>query len=120
MKAFWISLILFSLLLVGIFWNAHYVRESESYLTELVVSLGDAEEREESMDELEEFWEKNKKLFGLSVGFRDIDRVSEIITSLRWAQDYGLEAEFQKYRTLLLDAIEEITRNEKLSLGNIF
>ena len=120
MKAFWISLVLFLVLLLGIFWNIHYIHESEESLTELVDALDDSENREERLCELELFWEKNRDIFGLSVGFREIDHFGEVLRELRWAQDYGLEAEFQKYRALLLDAIEEITRNEKLSLGNIF
>lgn len=120
MKAFWISLILFVLLLAGIFWNAHYIRENEKYLTELVTSLEISEDREERICELEEFWEKHKKLFGLSVGFRELDHFGEVLAELRWAHDHSFEAEFQKYRSLLLDAIEEITRNEKISIGNIF
>ncbi len=120
MKAFWISLILFALLLAGIFWNVHYIHKSEATLTNLVESLEDPEGREEKLCELESFWEKHCNLFGLSVGFRELDHFGEVLTDLRWAHDYSNEAEFQKYRALLLDAIEEITRNEKISVGNIF
>jgi len=35
MKVFWVSLVLFLVLLAGIFWNAHYVRESTEHLTDL-------------------------------------------------------------------------------------
>ena len=120
MKVFWISLVLFLLLLAGIFWNAHYVRESSEHLTELAEELTEPDEREDTLSELEEFWEKNKNLFGLSVGFRELDHFGEVLVELRWAHDHSLEAEFQKYRALLLDAIEEISRTEKISVGNIF
>ena len=120
MKVFWISLALFLLLLAGIFWNAHYIRESEAYLSELVTSLETIEGREERILELEQFWKKHKSLFGLSVSFRELDHFGEVLAELRWAHDHGLETEFQKNRALLLDAIEEITRNEKISVGNIF
>ena len=120
MKVFWISLVLFLLLLAGIFWNVHYIHKNEKYLTEIVTSLEDSEEREERLCELESFWEKHRDLFGLSVSFRELDHFGEVLVELRWAHDFGREAEFQKHRSLLLDAIEEITRNEKISLGNIF
>ena len=120
MKVFWISLTLFFLLLTAIFWNIHYIHENEQYLTELVTSLEEVEGREEKLDELESFWEKHRDFFGLSVSFREIDHFGEVLVELRWAHDFSLEAEFQKYRAMLLDAIEEITRNEKISLGNIF
>ena len=120
MKAFWISLLLFGLLLGGIFWNVHYIHKSERYLTELVTSLDTEDRREERLCELESFWQKQRDLFGLSVGFRELDQFEELLTELRWAHEFGTEGEFQKHRALLLDAIEEITRNEKISMGNIF
>ena len=120
MKVFWVSLVLFLVLLAGIFWNAHYVRESTEHLTDLAEELKESEKREDTLSGLEEFWEKNKNLFGLSVGFRELDHFGEVLVELRWAHDHGLEAEFQKYRALLLDAIEEIERNERISVGNIF
>ena len=120
MKAFWISLTLFSFLLGGIFWNIHYIHKSEQHLTELVTALDAEERREERLCELESFWEKHRDLFGLSVGFRELDHFGEVLAELRWAHDYGDEADFQRSRALLLDAIEEITRNEKIAMGNIF
>ena len=120
MKVFWISLVLFLVLLAGIFWNAHYVRESTEHLTDLVEELKEPDEREETLTELEGFWEKNKNLFGLSVGFRELDHFGEVLVELRWAHDFGREEDFQKNRALLLDAIEEIERNERISVGNIF
>ena len=117
---FWVSLTLFLVLLAGIFWNIHYIHKSEAYLTDLVNSLEDTEGREEKLCELEAFWKKHRDRFGLSVGFRELDHFGEVLQELRWAHDFSSEAEFQKYRALLSDAIEEITRNEKLSLGNIF
>ena len=120
MKAFWISLILFALLLSGIFWNAYYIHQSERTLTDLVTRLEASEAREELLPELERFWEKNRDLFGLSVGFRELDQFEEILIELRWAHEIGDEAEFQRSRALLLDTIKEISRNEQISMGNIF
>ena len=120
MKTFWISLGLFFLLLAGIFWNVHYIHKSEATLSDLVESLEDTEGREETLCELESFWEKHRNFFGLSVGFRELDHFGEVLVELRWAHDFSSEAEFHHYRALLFDAIEEITRNEKISVGNIF
>ena len=120
MKAFWISLILFSLLLVGILGNVYYIHQSERTLADLVTRLDTPEEREELLLALESFWEKNRDLFGLSVGFRELDQFEALLTELRWAYEARDEAEFQRSRALLLDSIEEITRNEKISMGNIF
>ena len=73
MKVFWVTLVLFLVLLAGIFWNAHYIRESEAHLTELAEKLQESNGREETLYELEAFWEKHRDLFGLSVGFRELD-----------------------------------------------
>lgn len=120
MKVFWISCALFLALLAGIFWNARYIRTSEAYLKEAVEKLQAVEGRVERLCELEHFWKKHRDLFGLSVGFRELDHFEELLVELRWAHDQGLEAEFQRCRALLLDAIEEISRNEQISVGNIF
>ena len=120
MKVFWVSCALFLALLAGILWNARYIRTSEAYLRETVEELQAVEGRAERLSELEEFWQKRRDLFGLSVGFRELDHFEELLVELRWAHDGGLEAEFQRCRVLLLDAIEEISRNERISVGNIF
>ena len=120
MKVFWVSCVLFLVLLAGIFWNARYIRTSEAYLRETVEAMGTVEGRGERLSELEEFWKKHRDLFGLSVGFRELDHFEELLVELRWAHDGGLESEFQRCRALLLDAIEEISRNEQISVGNIF
>ena len=120
MKVFWISLALFGLLLASIFWNVHYIHQSEHYLTEIVTALDSPDGREERLCELEAFWEKHRDFFGLSVGFRELDHFGEVLVELRWAHDFASEVEFQRQRALLLDAIEEISRNEQVSVGNIF
>ena len=120
MKVFWISLALFVALLAGLFWNAHYIHESSRYLSERTEALKEIEGREETLSEIETYWKKHRDLFGLSVGFRELDHFGEVLCELRWAHDYGREEDFQRYRALLLDTIEEISRNEQISVGNIF
>ena len=129
MKSLLISVILFVALIVCIFLNVWYIRQSSDYITETIQKLNTTdiidvnnmdENRSDRLAELENFWEENKNRIGLSVSFRELDHFEELLVELRWAYENRDEDEFQKYCALLLDAIEEITRTEKLSIENIF
>ena len=121
MKAFWISIILFIILIGCIVSNAIYIRKVTDYVTYSVEVLAANEsDRKEGLEKLELFWGKHKNIIGLSVGFRELDHFGEIMVGLRWAYDEGDEREFRKYCSLLLDALEEISRSERISIGNIF
>ena len=120
MKVVWISTALFLLMLGGIVWNAVYIHQSGAYLSSTIAAMESPERREEALSNVEAFWNKHQSLFGLSVSFRELDHFGELLTQLRWAHDRGSEEDFQKYRTLLQDAVEEITRNEQCFIKNLF
>lgn len=120
MKVVWISIALFLLMIVGIILNAIYVHQSSEYLYACIESLENPAQREQALSALEDFWEKHQALFGLSVSFRELDHFGELLAELRWAHEQGLNADFKKCCTLLRDAVEEITRNERISVKNLF
>ncbi|MBE6546915.1 MAG: DUF4363 family protein [Ruminococcaceae bacterium] len=120
MKAFWASLLLFGILLGGILCNARYLHRTADYLEKTAQALAQADSRDETLGELERFWEKNQTIISLTVGFRELDRFGEIIVQLRWAHDAENESEFERYRLLLADVTEEIIRSEEFSIKNLF
>ena len=120
MKAFIISLLLFLLLIGCIILNTVFLNRSADHFRALAMAIETPENRRESLEELAATWEKQKKWIGLTVSFRELDHFGEIITQLHWAYEQKNEQEFQKYRSLFLDAIEEITRTERFSIENLF
>lgn len=119
MKAFWGSLLLFAALLSFVLFNARYVHESTAYLQEATDAMRVPSQRNERLDELETFWKSNRKWAALSMTRDDLDRIDELITSLRWAQDTQNEESFAYYRDLLEAVVEEFNLNERLSFESI-
>ena len=120
MHAVWICAALCLLLIFGVCFNAYYIGNQAKFLTQAAEQMQQKEERETLLTETERFWEKHRAWFGLSVGFRELDHFGEVLTNLRWAHDAGNDPEFERYRLLLIDAIEEISRTERLALETIF
>lgn len=120
MKAVWISLILFALLLIGTVLNVWYIHQTADHFYKAAEDLAIPEMRDATLSELEAFWERQEPLISLTVSFRELDHFGEIIAQLRWAQEIGDDAEFSRYRALLIDAVEELMRTEKFSVENLF
>ncbi len=120
MKAFWASVILFGLLLIGIVGNAIYLCNSADQIRALELLLDEPSQRQENLFLLEESWARKQKIIALSVEFESIDRITEAISGLRWAYSTEEKEEFERYRILLLDAIDKMERAEKLSVENLF
>lgn len=93
--------------------HANYMAKTTEYLKSISVSLAEENDREATLCELEAFWHKQRKQLGLTVGYRELDHIGEILVQLRWAKDEQNEREFERYRRLLADATEELERTEK-------
>ena len=63
--------------------------------------------------------EKSIPLFSLSVSFREIDYLGETLLALSAACENRDEVEFERYRALLIDALDGVSRLEQLSIVNI-
>ena len=118
MKAVWTSVILLIILLIGVFWNAHYIQSTSKKLYESADAL--TINSEDTLHSLEAFWAKNKNLLGISVSFRILDHFGEILSGLRWAKNVNDVKEFERYRLLLCDAIEELEHAEQMNWQAIF
>ncbi len=120
MKSFLLSLALLALVITGVCVNRIYISHAADVINGTVSQLDLKDDSKESLEKLERYWEKHQKYIGLSVSYRELDHLGEMLISLRWAYDTENEAEFEKYRALTFDAVEEITRMERFSIENLF
>lgn len=119
MKAFIISALLFSLLIALIIGNAIYVhRVSEQIRNKLDVL--DQSNAEETLSYLEEYWQRHQPYIGLSVSYRELDHLSELLLSLRASSETQNEQDFELYRKIAIDAADELSRLERFSIENLF
>ena len=121
MKTLFITATVFLLLCIALFLNYKYINNTVEELTDLTNSLDitNKKECEETLLKITEKWEKSTDIFSLSVSFREIDYLGEVLISLSHYCKVGNEGEFERYRQLLLDAIEGVSRLERFSIINI-
>ena len=121
MKAWIISLVLFILLLGLIIGNAVYIHRVAARLCEISDSLVfDEEETEARFEMLEAYWERNRAFIALSISYRELDRVAEMMISLRSAYETKNASDFEEYRRLFRDVADEISRFERFSVENLY
>lgn len=111
MKVLAITLILFTAMLFVISQNYIYINEVSEQIITLV--------NDGSIYELEEYWNENLLYVGFSVGYRELDRMSELIVELKSYYEAGYTAEFMRVRHLVAEAAGDISRLEKFSLENL-
>ena len=122
MKSFWISLVLLAGLVTAITVNYFYINrvanEMETQLDALV-DIGNETCAEESRAILD-YWEARVDLVGLSVSYPIVDRVSEQTVTLVACAECGDLYGFRTALALLRDAVGDMRRLEKFSIGNLF
>ncbi|MBQ7173092.1 MAG: DUF4363 family protein [Clostridia bacterium] len=121
MKSFVVSLILFACMILAIVWNFCYINKTADRLLELANSLPDAPAGAlEKAEALSDFWHDRMDRVGFSVGYTVLDRVSEQAATLVSAAKYESEFDYRLAKALLVDAVGDMRRLERFSIGNIF
>lgn len=118
MRSLIISITLFSLVVLCTILNVGYVHSTADNIERTVTEL--AVPSEEKLSDLEELWNKNEGILGLSLSSSFLENVSRTIVSLRCAYEVGDMAEYEKNRALLLSCAAGIRGLERLSIENIF
>lgn len=122
MKSAVITCLLVLMLLLGIKANNCYINEVKETMNEQICALPDPMDADctDAAGRIRDYWTEQKKYVGLSVEYAVVDRVSEQAASLfacAQCQDlYG----YYTARSLLADAVEDMSRLEQLSPENIF
>ena len=101
--------------------NHSYIKSTASELVRLTESLdfGDKDASRSTLEEIDKTWQKSLVIFSLTVSFREIDHLGEVLLSLTYSLDGTCETDFELYRALLLDAIDGVARLENFSATNI-
>ena len=117
MKAVIISIILFCLLLVGIRWNAVFVREVSGVLEEYGEKL--SEPCDEDLKSLENYWESKREWLGISISGSYLDGVERTIISMRSAYESGDADEFRENLYIFRHIVSDVGKAERIALENI-
>ena len=118
MKTFIASLCALAALLGLITLNASFIHRTASTLEKYVESL--TPNSENSLLELESYWQQKKTLIGLSVSTDMIRDIDEHIAEIRIAIEQRDETELAIATRLALVAIERVRYNERCSIDNLF
>ena len=117
MKAFVVSIISTSLLVLMVILNGIYVVNVTKKLDEMANELKIDSQLE--FDELEAYWKKNEGIICFSVSHNDVDNVNTAIEVLRGKYESGDTSGFYEYKSLLILYIEEIKDKERMHIHNI-
>ncbi len=119
MRSLIATTVLFILVCGAIFLNNRYIKSTADFICECVSE--DAFERDPSaaIEKLDKFWEKNHPIVGLSVGYKELDRMSDLIIDLRIYHELGNAEEIKRVCALIVECADEISRLEKFELENL-
>ena len=120
MKAFTISLTLTFILIICVIMNAIYISSTTKQMKSLITDICQGSSDDKAFNELNDIWTHHKKFFALSVGFEEIDHVTEYITRLGFAIEQGNGVDIRRNCALLQNFFDDVTRHESISLMNIF
>lgn len=119
MRSFIATLLLFISICTVIVINNNYIKRSAEYITERVSEEVFEENPEKAIAELEEFWKKNHPIISMSVGFKELDRMSDLIIDLKTYYELGIASEVAHTRVMIIETVDEISRLERFGLENL-
>lgn len=126
MRSFLISLILFALVLGGIFLNSRYLsRLSEEMYDTLEAIPAFSEEASDEIrvagtERLARLWEKHRKTVSFTVLTHTVEGIDDRLGALQAALRYRDAVEFDTAREHLLRIIGDLVCYETVRLGSIF
>ena len=119
MRTFIITLLIFIAMCGTISFNNKYVKDCAAYISECVSDENFCDDPNAAVSRLENFWEKNHHFVGLSVGFKELDRMSELIIDLKSYTELGNSTEVKRLRALIIDSADDISRLEQFDIENL-
>lgn len=119
MRSFIITAFLFLIMLSIVYFNNSYIRSSADYICDCVSDAEFEASPDDAIKKLDEFWEKNHPIVGLSVGYKELDRMSDLILDLKIYHEAGNSTEVSRIRVLICECANEISRLEKFGLENL-
>ena len=119
MKTFLAALVLFSLMLFGVTWNAIYINKVANELEEQLSALPPINDPacEDAARAIRDYWDERKNRVSLSARFSLSDRISEQAYTLLACASCGDLYGFEVARALFSDAVDDLSRTETLRAG---
>lgn len=116
MKSFAATVILAVIMLAGIFTNATYINNVGSRFETAVESLPNPSEADclSCSEQLEKDWNNHSKWIHISVNHLIVDRIAEQFATLVACAEIKDVYGFYTARALLLDALEDMRRTERI------
>lgn len=119
MRAFIISICLFAATCSAIVINNIYIKNTADRIVDLVEGETFDSHPLDTARELEELWEKHHPIVGLSVGYKELDRMSDLIIDLKIQLQLGNQSEVIRLRAMIVECADEISRLEHFHLENL-
>ncbi len=119
MRSFLITSLIFLSMCTAIFINNAYIRRSADRIREFVSEESFEADPEGAIKSLDEFWEDNHAIVGLSVGYKELDRMSDLIIDLKTYFELGNDSEVLRTRAMIDECADELSRLERFSLENL-
>ena len=121
MKSFWISITIFTAMIIMIVLNYFYISKITNELCDKLQSLPEPTDPQcnQQITELEEYWENHYLIIKISTASTEITNISNEITKLRYLAIEFETSDFEVTRHQLLNAIYDIKKSEKLLIENI-
>lgn len=118
MRSFIASMLLFAIFCCAIAANSVYVSSSCDDMRACAEHIKSGSTS--SISELEALWRSHRYLFGFSVAESKIERMDELILSLRSAINAQSSSEIPRLCSLIEELCEDISIYERITLQSIF
>ena len=120
MKTFYLTLLLFSLLVGLIVGNMLFIRSATKTLGARVEALPPLPEADAPLAELETLWQSKRIAMSLSVPAGQLLLFDTTLAGMRSAVKNGDAADYEIYRAQALLAVRGLGRLERFSAENLF
>lgn len=117
MKSLIFSAVLFIILITVIVINSLYIHSVCNQASEILNSISPYDER--GTEKLSSLWQKHRIVFGISIHNSQIDRMNELIEKLKSAVANGDGASVYEYKALISELLDDLRKNEEISLQSI-
>lgn len=122
MKAFYLTICLFTVMILAICVNYYYIEsfagEAIAACTQLI-PFAPSPNAHTQIAQIHEKWERNKKFIQITVNHTEIELIDNALDELLVYAEGGSAEDFEKARLLAINALEELRLSERLTFTNI-
>ena len=120
MKSFVAVLIIFAVLLTLVTLNSLYVSKTFSKISDICDGIASGSEQAGEINTVLRIWSKSQRILNFSIEADEIERMNDLMESLRAAHLTDNSYDISKYCRLISELSKELAEYEKISLDSIF